>query len=241
MVLSIINQKNESGKPTIAINLIKVLTKKVCKTLLIDLNPEATLTNELGFNKAYPGFMDVLECDTHIEDVIVSVNDVIDIIPSDTTSNFMQTSLDSDEGNTESRFKTILSSVGDLYDYIIIDCPSDLSFVTLNAVSASDTVIVQVKDATNEVDQSERFSPKILEACIKLTGTTGIEPIKISNDEQIIQRINYYVGNNVKVLLLESDVRFIQMDRSALRNNTTDSGSIISSEECLQGFNLHLN
>lgn len=241
MILSIIQQKGETGNNTIAVNLSRTLIKKGCRTLLIDLNPEAILTSMLGLNKTHLGFMDVIKSNSKAEDVILTVDGIIDVIPSDTTPDFMQ-STSNWEDETEPLFKTALSSLKDMYEYIIIDCPSDLSFATLNAVDASDVVMVLFSTALtgviHESMNANRYSLDILDICAKLKGT---EPIKISGDDQIIDRIDNCLSKNKKLLVLDPSVSFNYADRPVFRKCITEFQYLESSKEYFQEYLLYLN
>ena len=145
-IISIANQKGGVGKTTTAINLSTVLAKKNKKTLLIDTDPQGNATSGVGVKKDLEmSVYDVLVEETAIEEVIVQTNiKNLSICPSNINLAGAEVEL-VPMMSREMRLKEKLETIKDSYDFIIIDCPPSLGLITLNAFTASDSVLIPVQ------------------------------------------------------------------------------------------------
>ena len=145
-VISIANQKGGVGKTTTAINLSTVLAKRNKKTLLIDTDPQGNATSGVGIEKDLEkSIYNVLIEDTPIEDVIVETNiKKLSLCPSNINLAGAEVELVS-MMSREMRLKEKLDAIRNNYDYIIIDCPPSLGLITLNAFTASNSVLIPVQ------------------------------------------------------------------------------------------------
>ena len=145
-VISIANQKGGVGKTTTAINLSTILAKKGKKVLLIDADPQGNGTSGLGINKEQKfSVYDVLIEDIEVENTLQkTLVKNLDLCPSNINLAGAEVQLVSME-DREYRLKTKLDIIKNKYDYIIIDCPPSLGLVTLNAFTASDSVLIPVQ------------------------------------------------------------------------------------------------
>lgn len=146
-VLSIANQKGGVGKTTTAINLASSLSYLGKKVLLIDLDYQANATTCMGINRGsfeYSVF-DCLTEDATIKHVTLKTdNPLIDVLPAKTTVEGIEEKMILNS-NRDFILHTQLQVVKDEYDYVLIDCPPSLGYVTINAMMASDGVIVPVQ------------------------------------------------------------------------------------------------
>ena len=145
-VISIANQKGGVGKTTTSINLSTILAKKGKKVLLIDADPQGNGTSGLGINKEQKfSVYDVLIEDIEVENTLQKTQvKNLDLCPSNINLAGAEVQLVSME-DREYRLKTKLDIIKNKYDYIIIDCPPSLGLVTLNAFTASDSVLIPVQ------------------------------------------------------------------------------------------------
>ena len=145
-VISIANQKGGVGKTTTAVNLSTVLAKKGKKVLFIDADPQGNGTSGLGISKEQKfSSYDVLVDDIEIENTLLATQvKRLDLCPSNINLAGAEVELVSME-EREYRLKNKLENIKDEYDYIIIDCPPSLWLITLNAFTASDSVLIPVQ------------------------------------------------------------------------------------------------
>ena len=145
--ISIVNQKGGVGKTTTAINLSAALAQKGKKILLIDLDPQSNATVGIGINRGFLEFnaYDCLIGDTPVKDATVSTGLTgLDILPSTIDLAGLELAL-AQLKDRDFILYNALSLQREMYDYIIIDCPPSLGLVTINSLSASDSVLIPVQ------------------------------------------------------------------------------------------------
>lgn len=146
-VISIANQKGGVGKTTTTINLSACLAEAGKRVLVIDMDPQGNTTSGLGIEKdeAENTIYEVILRTVDIKDAIIKdIFDNLDIIPSNV--NLAGAEIDLiDVDNREYILKDSLAEVKDNYDFIILDCPPSLSMLTVNAMTASNTVLVPIQ------------------------------------------------------------------------------------------------
>lgn len=145
--ISIFNQKGGVGKTTTCINFAAALGRKGKKTLLVDIDPQGNSTSGVGVDKSdiSASSYDLLINETPAKDVIINTEfKNLDVLPA----NMNLAGAELELAENENRFKVLkkaLASVVMEYDYIIIDCPPSLGLLSLNALTASDTLIVPLQ------------------------------------------------------------------------------------------------
>ncbi len=145
-VISVVNQKGGVGKSTTAINLATCLAEENLKVLLVDLDPQGNTTSGMGIEKQKlrTTVYDVLLRDAPPHSGIKRSHQGVDVLPANIDLAGAEVELVS-AMSRENRLKRALEVVRDEYDFIIMDCPPSLGLLTLNALTASDSLIIPLQ------------------------------------------------------------------------------------------------
>ena len=146
-VIAIANQKGGVGKTTTSINLAACLGEAGKKVLLIDIDPQGNTSSGVGISKddTENTIYQVLLGKCSMEEAIQhDVFENLDVVPSNVNLAGAEIELIEIE-NREYILKNAIATVSDRYDYIIMDCPPSLSMLTVNGMTASDTVLVPIQ------------------------------------------------------------------------------------------------
>jgi len=206
-IISIANRKGGAGKTTTAINLSVALVRKGKKVLVLDMDPQANLTFAFGIKPATGSIVHVLHAVHAIHALRVN-KEGVDIVPSEKQLADVELELAGKIGR-ESILKNSIATLSG-YDYIFIDCPPSLGLLTINALNASDYVLVptqmevlalqglaQLFDTVYEVKQ-------ILNSKLEII---GIIPFMYDERRNLSAEILAEIQKNVKERIFKTVVR----------------------------------
>lgn len=234
LVISIANQKGGVGKTTTAISLAAYLGLKKKKVLVLDLDPQGNATSGLGIDKGEieESVYDVIINDLDIKDAIYEGSAKnVDICP--TNINLAGAELELVSAiSREQVLKNALKPVLDDYDFVLIDCPPSLGLLTINALTASNGIIIPI--------QGEYYA---LEGLTQLVDTINLIKKKLNKDisimgvvltmfdrrtqltRQVKEEVDNYFGDKVFKTQIPRNVRLAEAPSHGLAISDYDKNS----------------
>lgn len=214
-VISIANQKGGVGKTTTAVNFSTILAKKGKKVLLIDTDPQGNATSGLGIDKNVNfSVYDVIINDVEIENTVQkTMVKNLDLCPSNIDLAGAEVELVSMEAR-EHRLKEKIDSQKDKYNYIIIDCPPSLGLITLNAFTASDSVLIPVQceyyalEGLGQLLNTINLVKQHLNEDLEIEGALlTMFDARTNLSNQVVKEVNRYFENKVYKTVIPRNVR----------------------------------
>ncbi len=217
-IISVTNQKGGVGKTTTSVNLAASLVATKRKVLLIDLDAQGNATMGSGVNKhdlEYSTF-DVLVDELPISEARIATVPGYDLVASNADLTAAEVAL-LDVSNREQRMKNALQVVKDQYDYILIDCPPSLNMLTVNALVASDSVIIPMQceyyaleGLSALLDTIDRIK-SVLNPALEIDGLlrTMYDP-RIALANQVSSQLTEHFGDKVYRTIIPRNVRLAE-------------------------------
>ena len=214
-IVAIANQKGGVGKTTTTINLSTILAKKGKKVLMVDTDPQGNATSGLGIDKSvHFSVYDVIINDVEIENTLqTTMVKNLDVCPSNINLAGAEVELVS-MMSREQRLKEKLDCVKDKYDYIVIDCPPSLGLITLNAFTASDSVLIPVQceyyalEGLGQLINTINLVKKHLNPNLEIEGALlTMFDIRTNLSNQVVKEVSKYFENKVYKTVIPRNVR----------------------------------
>lgn len=217
MIISVLNQKGGVGKTTTVINLGAYLAKTGKSVLIVDFDPQGNATSGLGIDKnsLNGSIYEVLVNNVDVSSVIIQTQiDNLFILPAN--ANLAATELElADASNREFVLKNLLDNAK--YDYVLIDCPPSLGLLTVNALTASNWLLVPVQaeyyaleglsqllDVMQKVKQGPNPDLQLLGVLVTMYDNRN------TLAQQVSSELNNYFGDKVFKSIVPRNVRLAE-------------------------------
>lgn len=237
-IIAIANQKGGVGKTTTTVNLSAALGVLEKKVLLIDADPQANATSGLGVDvdSVELGTYQLLEHTKTAKEVIITTDSPnVDLIPSHIDLVAIEIEL-VDKDEREYMMKKAITHLKNEYDYILIDCAPSLGLLTLNALTAADSVIIPIQceyfalEGLGKLLNTIKSIQKIHNADLDIEGmllTMYDSRLRLSN--QVVEEVRKHFGDMVFETIIQRNVRLSEAPsygESIIKYDASSKGAV---------------
>jgi chromosome partitioning protein len=206
-IITITNQKGGTGKTTISMNLGVALAMRGKKVLLIDFDPQANLTYSFGIHKPKNTIVEVLQGKQAIQTILVN-KEGLDVAPSSSLLSDLELSIVNKIGREQLLKDRLKGLTG--YDYVFIDSPPSLSILTINALTASNEVLIPLQMeilSLQGVTQLLKTIDKVKNVLNKKLKISGIVVSIYDSRRRLSGEVLNEIKNNLKEKIFNSVIR----------------------------------
>ncbi|HQL37635.1 MAG TPA: AAA family ATPase [Bacillota bacterium] len=217
--IAVFNQKGGVGKTTTVINLCACLANRGKKVLMIDIDPQGNTTSGVGIDKTSleKTIYDVLINDSDPRDCIIDTNrENLFIIPSSVQLAGAEIEL-TEMNKRELKLRECIDSIKDEYDYIFIDCPPSLGLLSINALSAVDSVLIPIQCEYYALEGVSQLMNTIKLVKKSLNPDLDIEGVVLSMFDgrtnlsiQVVDEVKKYFRGKVYTTMIPRNVRLAE-------------------------------
>ncbi len=233
-IIAITNQKGGVGKTTTAVNLAATLAEAGQRVLLLDFDPQGNASSGLGVERSEirSSIYDVITGNSGIEETILrDWMENLDLIPADMSLAACDAEL-ADVENKNLILRGALRPLREKYEYLLIDCPPSLGTITVNALSAADTVLIPIQceyyalEGLRQVLSSieivqEALNPSLLIEGIVFTMYDG----RIRLSQEVVRTVRKNFRGNIFQSMVPRNVRLAEAPSHGLPITAYDSAS----------------
>lgn len=233
-IIAIANQKGGVGKTTTAINLSACLAEAGQRVLSVDFDPQGNETSGLGIEKGSVErtVYDLLVGECNIEEcLITNVQENLDLLPSNVELAGAEIELLEIE-NKETLLKIYLEKIKKDYDFIIIDCPPSLNLLTINALTAANTVLVPIQceyyalEGLSQVLKTVSLVKKKLNPSLEMEGVVfTMYDARTNLSLEVVESVKNNLNQNIYKTIIPRNVRLAEAPSHGMPINLYDSRS----------------
>ncbi len=217
--IAICNQKGGTGKTSSAVSLASCLGIENKKTLLIDLDPQSNATSGLGIDKhsVKTSIYNVLHEHTSLRNIVLNTQiENLHLAPSNLDLTGAEVEL-VNVMSREYRLRKAIDKLGSQYDFVLIDCPPSLGILTVNALTAADSVIIPVQceyyalEGLSQLMNTITLIKDNLNSALKIEGVLlTMADIRTNLTKEVIEEVKKFFGGKVYKTIIPRSIKLAE-------------------------------